>query len=132
MAIELLEEYYQGLYATGYTAALMDANDRDNGGMYVVLAGLAEAIKTIHRRAYIHHVFACYAGTNNWLLQQRITEILLKRYEPHLPPSLKKVTPDQITSQIPAMIQSYTAGTHAFEHMSELYYHKKSGVPGSA
>ena len=99
----------------------MDANDRDNGGMYVVLAGLAEAIKTIHRRASIHHVFACYAGTNNWFLQLRITEILLKRYQPYLPLSLKNAIPAQITSQISTIIQSYTAGTHAFERMSEFY-----------
>lgn len=118
VAIELLEEYYQGLYASGYTAALMDANDRDNGGMYVVLAGLAEAIKTLHRQTYIKHVFARYTGSNNWRLQQRITKILLERYEPYLPAFLKTVNPAQITSQIPAIIQSYTASVGCFERMS--------------
>jgi len=118
VAIELLDNHYQGLYATGYTAALMDVNDRDNGGIHVVLAGLAEAIKMIHRQAYIRRVFSYHMYINNWTLQHKITEILLRRYRPYLPESLKNVHPAQVVSQIPAIIQNYTACIGSFERMS--------------
>ena len=121
VAIELLEEYYQGLYSTGYTAALMDVNDSENGGIYVVLAGLAEAIKTVHRRAYVQHIFAFNMSPNDWLLQHKIAGILLERYNSHLPPSLKNAAVSQIISQIPAIIQIYTVGVSAFERVSDLY-----------
>jgi len=118
VAIELLDNHYQGLYATGYTAALMDVNDRDNGGIHVVLAGLAEAIKMIHRQAYIRRVFSYHIGINNWTLQHKITEVLLERYRPYLSESLKNVHPAQIVSQIPALIQNYTACIGSFGRMS--------------
>ena len=117
VAIELLENHYQGLYAAGYTAALMDANDRDNGGIHVVLTGLAEAIKMVHRQAYIRRVFRYYMGITNWMLQHKIAEILLKRYRPCLPESLKNANPAQIISQIPALIQTCTANINSFEQM---------------
>ena len=120
VAIELLE-HYQGLYSTGYTSALMDVNDGGNGGIYLVLAGLAEAIKTVHCRAYVQSIFAFNISPNDWPLQHEIAGILLERYNPHLPPSLKNAAPAQIISQIPAIIQSYTAGANAFERIFDLY-----------
>jgi len=121
VAIEFLEEHYQGLYANGYAAALMDINDSGNGGIYVVLAGLAQAIKAVHQRAYVQHIFAFNIPPNDWPLQHKIAGVLLERYHSHLPPSLKNAAPAQVISQIPAIIQSYTAGVSIFERVSDLY-----------
>ena len=121
MAIAILDEHYQGLYAKGYTAAMMDVNDSENGGIYVVLAALGQAVKEIVRRIYIRAVFVLNIPVNDWHLQREMAGILLKRYRPYLPPHLKNAVPAQVVSQILTIIQNYTASVSTFEKISDSY-----------
>ncbi len=124
-AIELLDAYYQGLYANGYVAALMDVNDREKGGIYYVLSALAEAVKRKHRTAYIKSVFAMHYAVSDWLIQQKITENLLQRHHAYLPPSLRNVLPARIRSQVPVIVQCYVFCRHTYEKGAVSILRKK-------
>lgn len=117
-AIELLDAFYQGLYADGYIAALMDANDREKGGICHVLSALVEAVKLQTRNAYIQSVFAAVYGASDWILQQKITENLLNRYASFLPPSIKHIMPARICSQAPVLLRCYALCRYSFESLS--------------
>ena len=104
----------------------MDGNDRKNGGIYVVLTGLAEAIKDQVRQTYIRAQFVLTVPVNDWPLQREIAAILLKRYKPYLPPQLKNAAAAQIVSQIPTIIQNYEASISTFEKMSDSYQERQN------
>ena len=104
-AISLLEDHYQGTYATGYPAARLDAIDPDQQGIDLVLHRLAESIKTIEREQYAHWVFARNLEPVDWELRCMIAWILLDRYQAFLPIQVCQCRAAQMADQIPSIIQ---------------------------
>ena len=117
-AIMLLENYYQGTYANGYSAAMLDAGDTEYGGIDIVLNRLAEIIKTVERQKYFNGVFARHINPCDWYLKREIAGILLEQYRPILPPLMRKCVAAQIVGQIPALIDKYLNSCTTLQQMS--------------
>jgi hypothetical protein len=104
-AIRLLETGYQSaIYGTGYTAALLDANDPAEGGIQTVLTGLAESIKGIKLQEYTTDVFARYLHGCSWYLRCDIARVLQEDYRAFLPEKLGKCVPAQLVDETPMLI----------------------------
>ena len=124
-AISLLEDHYQGTYATGYAAARRDAIDPDQQGIDLVLHRLAESIKTIEREQYTHWIFARYLQPVDWELRCMIAWILLDRYQEFLPFQVCQCRPAQLADQIPSIILCLLVSDMTM-HQLALYPQKQS------
>jgi len=103
-AISLLEASSQSAEASGYEAALLEAMNPAQNGLELVLAGLAESIKTQERRKYVEWVFASALGPLGWQKRCQVAEQLRDRLRPFLPPMLQQCTAAQLADEIPALI----------------------------
>jgi len=119
-AIMLLEDYYQGTYANGYSAAMLDAGDTEYGGIDIVLNRLAEIIKTIERQKYFSGVFVRHINPCDWHLKREIAGILLEQYRPVLPPLMRNCAAAQLVDQIPALMALYLNSCATLQQMSIL------------
>lgn len=100
----ILDSHYQGPSSNGYAAAMIDATDEQGGGLDMVLAHLAEIIKTIERQKYVNGVFTSYLDPADWYLKCQIVRQLLKQYNAILPASLQECMPQQLVDEIPHLI----------------------------
>ena len=105
-AISLLEIYYEGTCACGYSAAVLDVKHFEQEGFESVLSQLAEAVKTSEREKYTKAIFAMYLGSD-WPLRCEIARILLKRCQMLLPIQMRDCTPEQVVDYIPSLISTY-------------------------
>jgi len=105
-SLTLLENHYQGMRASGYFAAVLDATNLETGGMTLVLTQLAEIIRTRERRECTEAVFTRHIDPTDWRLRCEIVEILLKQYRLFLPPTVLECAPSQLVDEIPALMLS--------------------------
>ena len=118
-AIWLLEAGYQSaIYGTGYTAALLDANDPAEGGIQTVLTGLAESIKGITQQEYTRAVFARYLCGCNWRLRCEIAHLLLENCRAFLPERLGKCAPAHLADEIPSLISMIISSDSAVNQVA--------------
>ena len=118
-AISLLENHYQSAtYGNGYAAAVLDANDADEGGIQTVLTSLAELIKDIERQKYISALFAYHLPGCDWDLLCEIARILLQDYGPFMPERLARCVPAQIAGQIQSIILGYIGSDSVLQQIS--------------
>ena len=124
-AIFLLENYYSStMYGTGYTAAMLDADDPETGGIQNVLSNLAEIIKDIERQKYIEGVFIWHLYSNNWDVRCEIARILLQDYRNFIPEKLQKCIPGQLVDEIPLIIYRHVSSDSVLQQIS--FYNEKS------
>ena len=117
-AILLFERYYKGIYASGYSAAVLDANNSEQGGLDPVLNEFAESIKTLEREKHIRAIFAKYLDHDDWCLRCEIARILLQRCQMFLPPQMHNCTPEQIVDDIPSLMFKYLDSLAALQQLS--------------
>ena len=118
-AISLLENNYQSAtYGTGYAAAILDANDADEGGIQTVLTSLAELIKDIERQKHISSIFAYHLLGCEWGLLCEIARVLLQDYGPFMPERLARCVPAQIVDRIPSIILGYIGSDSVLQQVS--------------
>ncbi|MFC1761018.1 hypothetical protein ACFL6U_02935 [Planctomycetota bacterium] len=123
-AIFLLENHYRSdRYGTGYTAAILDADDASVGSIRSVLTGLAEAIKDIEREKYIQGVFARYLYGGDWFLRCEIVRILLDDYQPFIPEQLSQCAPAYLVDEIPSILCRYISSDSVLQQIS--FCHEK-------
>jgi len=120
-AISLFEGYYQGIYAFGYSAAMLDVNNSEQGGLEPVLSQLAESIKTLEREKYTRAIFAKYLDYDDWYLRCEIARILLQRCKMFLPPQMHNCTPEQIVDHIPSLMSTYLNSLAILQQLSGSY-----------
>ena len=119
-AIAILEEGYLGAQAHGYDAALLDAVNPKHDGIEVVLAQLAEIIKDNARRKYTHWAFVISLGSLAWSDRCRVTELLLDRLQPFLPPQLQCCVAAQLVDEIPALIATHLTCDALLRHVPDI------------
>jgi hypothetical protein len=118
-AIWLLEAGYQSaIYGTGYTAALLDANDPAEGGIQTVLTGMAESIKGIKQQEYTMAVFARYLHGCSWHLRCEIARVLLEDYRAFLPERLGNCDPAQLADEISSLISMIISSDSVLHQMA--------------
>ena len=118
-AIFLLENNYRSTrYGTGYTAAILDADDTSIGGVRSVLTGLAESIKDIERQKYIQGVFAWHLYSGDWNLQCEIVRILLEDYRPFIPERLCQCAPAHLVDEIPSIMWRHISSDSVLQQIS--------------
>lgn len=103
-AISLLEAGYQSAEAHGYEAALLDVLNPAQNGLELVLAGLAESIKTQERRKHVEWVFASTLGPLEWQMRCQVAGHLRDQLRPFLPPMLQQCSAAQLADEIPTLI----------------------------
>jgi hypothetical protein len=102
-SLSLLEDHYQGLWSDGYCAAVLDATNSSMAGLALVLAQLADIIKTKERQEYVQAVFTRQIDPCDWYLRCEIVKVSLDRYGPLLSAALRECPPSQLVDQIPAL-----------------------------
>ena len=118
-AIFLLENNYCSTrYGTGYTAAILDADDASVGGIRSVLTGLAESIKDIERQKYIQGVFAWHLYSGDWNVQCEIVRILLEDYQPFIPERLFQCAPAHLVDEIPSIMWRHISSDSVLQQIS--------------
>jgi len=124
-AIFLLENHYSStMYGNGYTAAMLDADDPEIGGIQNILLNLAEIIKDIERHKYIEGVFIWHLYSNNWNVRCEIAHLLLKDYRHFIPERLQNCMPAQFVDEIPSIIYRHVSSDSVLQQIS--FYNKKS------
>ena len=106
-AVSLLKRHYRGAYTTGYDGALLDARTGKLEGVEIVLAALAEAIKTVERDKYIASVFVQNIGQLDWEEQCQIVSTYLKQYGSSLPPQLRETDCARWAGHLPDLILNH-------------------------
>ena len=106
-AIAVLENQYQGLYARGYAAARIEANNARQGGMDAVLQRLAESIKASERAKYVRAVLVRYLNPADWETRCEIARVLLEYCRPFLPEEMLNCVPAQFADDIPLLVNIY-------------------------
>ena len=109
-ALALLDEGYQNPHANGYCAARLDAVD-PQAGMQLVLARLADLIKTRQRQMRIRGALAWHIDWSDWQLKCQIASILLDRCRPFLPPDVRGCEPDRFADDLPELFGTALSGT---------------------
>jgi len=105
--------YHIAIHDSGYTAAVMDANDSAEGGMQTVLMVLAESIKAVERQKYTQAVLVRNLYTCSWQLRCQIARVLLTDYGAFLPRRLAQCAPEQLAYEIPALISTLVSSNLA-------------------
>jgi len=116
-AIALLEEHYNSTYGHGYTAAILDAGDIEEGGIDTVLGQLAEIIKDTERSKHINAVFTVNIDPADWHLKCEIVNVLLDDYRQFLPQHLLECKPWELAGQIPAIMYRYVCSESALQEL---------------
>jgi len=120
-AISLLENHYQSaVYGTGYTAALLDANDPEQGGIQAVLMGLAEAIVAVERQKHIRAIFAVHLSGLDWEVRREIARLLIEDYGRFLPESLAGCSPAQLMGEIPTLLHAHIHTNSTLEQITAI------------
>jgi len=104
-AVTILEEGYQAAHAQGYYAAFLDASDPILNGLESVLAQVARHITERARTRHIRWVCASRIGLADWPTRCLIAEILLNRWEPFLPETVRICSPAQLANHIAELIK---------------------------
>ena len=118
-AIFMLTNYYQSVeYGTGYEAAILDANDPAQGGIWTTLTGMAEAIKNIERKKYIEAVFVWHLHSCSWELLCEIARLLLEDYRPFIPAQLGKCVPAQLIDEIQSIMYENICSDFTLQQIS--------------
>jgi len=120
-AVFILETGYQNLNSIGYYAAFLDAINPQLNGFNVVLTQLTEIITTQARTEYIRWVFATCIDSLSWETRRLITEILLERWEPFLPPSILRCSPAQLADHLPELINILNAVDETAHSLTGFY-----------
>ena len=115
--IALLEEHYNSTYGHGYTAAILDAGDIEEGGVDTVLGQLAEIIKDTERSKHINAVFSVNIDPADWHLKCEIVNVLLEDYRQFLPQHLLECKPWELAGQIPAIMYRYICSESTLEEL---------------
>jgi len=116
-AINLLEKHYSSIYGRGYTAAVLDAGETQEGGIDVVLNQLAQIIKDIERSKHIKATFAVNIDPADWHLKCEIVSILLDEYKSFLPEHLLRCKPWELVNEIPAIMYRYICSESALQQV---------------
>jgi len=90
-AIALLE---QG--ANGYFESVLDATDESSGGIELVLARMADAMKVQGRTLYVHWLIARHVDPTDWELKCTLAALMVERCGPFLPPQLQACPHEQL------------------------------------
>ena len=117
-ALALLEKHYQGVYASGYAAARIEANDTEHGGMDSVLQRFAESIKTLERAKHARAVFVRHLDPDDWEMRCEIAKLLLEYCQPFLPPQMCHCVPSQFADDIPLLMNIYLNNKNITRHIS--------------
>jgi hypothetical protein len=115
--IELLEKHYSSTYGTGYTAAVLDAAETQEGGIDAVLNQLAQIIKDTERSKHINAVFTVNIDPADWHLKCEIVNVILDDYRQFLPQHLLKCKPWELANEIPAIIYRYICSESALQEL---------------
>jgi hypothetical protein len=99
-AILLLMHGYVGARARGYSAALADALDPDQGGVPGVLAQLAEIMKARLRGMHVRWVISRYFDSADWETQCSLAYMILDRCGRYLPAHLRDLDPEYFASNV--------------------------------
>lgn len=103
-AISLLEREYRGTYFDGYDGALQDTVDPSLPGLELVLARMAEAVKTQCRRTYIQWIMGRYVTCADYDTRCSLTALLMDRCREWLPQELQRCPPEQMVGCIPELL----------------------------
>lgn len=103
-AMSLLQSGYRGTHCDGYDGALQDAVDPSLPGLELVLARMAEAVKTQCRRTYIQWIMDRYVMCADYDTRCSLTALLMDRCREWLPPELQRCPPEQMVGCIPELL----------------------------
>jgi hypothetical protein len=117
-AIAVLENQYQGVYARGYTAARIEANNPQQGGIDAVLQRLAESITASEREKYVRAVIVQYLNPADWKTRCEIAKLLLEYCQPFLPQEMHRCVPSQFADDIPLLMNIYLNNKDVIRHIS--------------
>jgi len=109
IALNILEEGYQGPHARGYEAALLDASDSELTGIEFILTQMADYIKIAARQKHVRCVFLSQIEYLDWNTRCLIAEILLEKWERFLPPNILGCSSSQLASHLPELINSLSS-----------------------
>ena len=103
-AIALLEPAYQGTYADGYYGALLDAADPRQPGLHLVLARMAELVKTRQRQTYVRYEVARHIGQADWHTKCALAAVLIERCRQWMPPEFRRFPPEQVVDYVAELL----------------------------
>ena len=106
-AIDLVKNAFKS--KGGYKAALSEGKHGTNGGMRLVFDTMTEYLKQIERGKYISMVFKEAIDSSDWDSKVRLTEVLKKLLEPHLPSELRELPAKQLTHHLEEIARCYVA-----------------------
>ena len=98
-ALHLLDQGYKNAFAAGYHAALVDAMDTMQDGLRVVLAALAEIIRSTERWKYASCMLRSAVDPLDWNAQLQITETVLETCREWLPETVLRCPTAQLTGE---------------------------------
>jgi len=104
-AISIIKNSYQNPHTVGYKAALLDAKNEGLDGLQLVVTHMAEAIKAGERGKYTQWVLESRLIPLDWETKFQITQLLLNRLRPFLPPYLLRRSPSLLVEILPSLIQ---------------------------
>jgi hypothetical protein len=123
-AIEILQQGYQSEHGSGYDAAYFDAVMPHQNGIEYVVWQMAELVKTAERTKYVRSALSTCIDPTDWEAKCRLTEFLLKRLEPTLPPEILQVSVERMAADWQdllltyvdpsGMLHRYLPASHAF------------------
>ncbi len=99
-AIALLERAYRGTHASGYHGAVLDAADPSGPGLELVVARIAEALKSERRQMHMRWVESRYIDSADWPTKCAMASILIERCRVNLPPELHSCPPEQLAEDV--------------------------------
>lgn len=104
-AISILERDYHGMQASGYYGALLDAADLSQAGIELVLARLAELVKTRRRQIYVRWVAARNIDPTDWRTKCALATMLIRQCRNWMPSELKRCPAEQLADYLPELLQ---------------------------
>jgi len=99
-AVALLARAYRGTYANGYHGAVLDAADPSGPGLGLVLARIAEVIKSERRQMQMRCVESRHIDSADWDTKCAMALILIGRCGEFLPPELRCCPPEQLAEDV--------------------------------
>lgn len=116
-AVFILNRYYDNDAAQDYDGALLDAVGKSMEGLEMVLAQLAEAVKTQERMKYIDWVFACHIDSLDWEVRQKLVISYQKQHEEFLSNDLLYMDPARILKVFRKLIIDHVSNESYFRQM---------------
>ena len=103
-AVHLLESAYEGRAGRGFESAYVDCLASSSVGLELLLAHLADSLKTHRRATYVRWVLASQVNLLEWRRRRDLVAACLDRFGKFLPAKIRQGPPERFVPQCDRLV----------------------------